>query len=397
VSTLQEHRPKRLALLGCGTVGREVAARLLDAGERLGVQLVKVLVRDTSRDRGLPAALFTASIEDIDAAAPDLVIELVGGLEPAADLVARFLGRGIPVVTANKTVIAHRGRELAALAQDHGADLAFEASVCAAIPIIASLRHLAGDRVRSLRGVVNGSTNFILGRLAEGWRFEDALGEARKHGLVEPDPSADVSGSDSAEKLCVLANAAGFPLAPERVETKGIESLTPEDLAAARRSGRTIKLLAELEFADGSVRARVGPTLVPRAHALACVEDEENAVVVETELGGELFLKGRGAGPKPTASAVLGDVARLAGSHARTASSHAAAWPARRHHIRISGRGLAPEQVLGAARSIGVSQINIGRNGARIEADASTSKDAAECAGALGAHSLVMPILEARG
>src|SRR5207249_2040855 len=139
--------------------------------------------------------------EEVTAAAPDIVVELIGGLEPAAGLVARFLRRGAAVVMANKTLIAHRGRELAVLAEEHGADLAYEASVCAAIPVIAALRQLSGDRVLSIRGVVNGSCNFILSRLAEGWGFEQALDEARKRGLVEPDPSADISGRDSAEKL----------------------------------------------------------------------------------------------------------------------------------------------------------------------------------------------------
>lgn len=388
---------RRVAILGCGTVGREVAARLIESGERLGVTVIKILVRDATRDRGLPRELFTASIDEVEAADPELVVELIGGLEPAASLVSRFLGRGISVVTANKTLIAHRGRELSALAQEHGAELAFEASVCAAIPVIAALRHLAGDRVLSVRGVVNGSCNFILSRLAEGWRFDDALAEARKRGLVEPDPSADISGRDSAEKLCVLAGAAGFPLSPDQVETRGIESLTPEDLTAARRSGRTIRLLAELDLSDGSARARVGPTLVPRAHALAQVEDEENAVVVETELGGELFLKGRGAGPRPTASAVLGDVARLAG-HGVKAPGPACVpgtWPARRHHIRVFGQGLAPEAVLGAAREVDAAQVDLTRTGARIETGPASGRQAAACARALGpGESLVMPVLE---
>ena len=398
-STRNVAAPKRVAILGCGNVGREVAARLIEAGERLGVRIVKILVRDTGRDRGLPAGLFTSAIEDIDAADPDLVVELIGGLEPAAALVSRFLRRGIAVVTANKTLIAHQGRELAALAREHGTEFAFEASVGAAIPVIAALRHLEGDRVISIRGIVNGSCNFILSRLAEGWRFDDALAEARKRGLVEPDPSADISGRDSAEKLCVLAGAAGVPLSPKDVETRGIQSVTPEDLAAARRSGRTIKLLAELDLSNGRIHARVGPTLVPRAHALADVTDEENAITLETELAGELFLKGRGAGPRPTASAVLGDVARLAGRRSPGPAQAAvhAGWPARRHHIRVHAEHLAPETVLNATRRLGATQVDLTRTGARIETEPSPAHAADSCARALGGGVLVMPLLETRG
>ncbi len=396
-----QNKPKRVAILGCGTVGREVAARLIESGERLGIQVVRILVRDTTRDRGLPPSLFTGSIQDIDDDAPDLVVELVGGQEPAATLVARFLSRGIPVVTANKTLFAHKGRELVALAAERGAELAYEASVGAAIPIIASLRHLAGDRILSIRGIVNGSCNFILSRLADGWRFDDALAEARKRGLVEPDPSADISGRDSAEKLCVLAAAAGFPLSPGQVETRGVEGLTPEDLAAARRSGRTIKLLVELEFEAGSVRARVGPAIIPRSHALAGIEDEENGIAIQAELAGELFLRGRGAGPRPTASAVLGDVARLAGSSPRATRTghHSCAWPAQRHQIRVFARGLQPDAVLDAARPIGPAHIDLSRTGARIETSPAHHADAASCGLAIteSGKALVLPVLEDGG
>lgn len=377
--------PPRIALLGCGTVGREVAAQLLESESRLGIRLCAILVRDTARDRGLPRHLFTTSLAGIDAAEPDLVIELIGGLEPSGELVAGFLGRGIPVVTANKTLVAHRGRELAALARERGTHLAYEASVCAAIPVITSLRHLAGDRVLCIRGIVNGSCNFILSRLNEGWRMDEALAEARKRGLVEPDPSADLSGRDSAEKLCVLAGACGIPLLPHQVETRGIEALTPDDLTAARRSGRTIKLLAELELKDGTVRARVGPTLIPRAHALAGVEDEENGLVIETSLGGELFFKGRGAGPKPTASAVLGDVARVLRVQAEFPRSTAvvASQPPRRHHIRVGAA--APERIFSAlaAHRLEASETELGRDGTRLVVDEVSHSRAAALASAI--------------
>lgn len=389
--------PPRIALLGCGTVGREVSAQLLDSESRLGIRLCAILVRDHSRDRGLPRHLFTTSLEDIDAAGPDLVIELIGGLEPAGELVARFLGRGIPVVTANKTLIAHRGRELAALAHERGTHLAYEASVCAAIPVITSLRHLAGDRILSIRGIVNGSCNFILSRLNEGWRMDEALAEARKRGLVEPDPSADISGRDSAEKLCILAGACGIPLLPHQVETRGIESLTPDDLTAARRSSRTIKLLAELELTDGLVRARVGPTLIPRAHTLAGVEDEENGVVIETSLGGELFLKGRGAGPKPTASAVLGDMNHLLHPPSNHRSAKAPTpWGVRTHHIRVAREHLPPSTVLETTRPLLPVAVDLTRSVARIETGPTSSAAADACARTLGGRSLVMSVLDTR-
>lgn len=393
-------KPRRVAVLGCGTVGREVAARLVESGERLGVELLKVLVRDAARDRGLPRELFTASIDEIDAAAPDAVVELIGGVEPARSLVERFLGRGVPVVTANKTLIAHHGPALRALAEARGAALACEASVGAAIPIMAALRQLAGDRTTSIRGVVNGSCNFILSRLGDGWAFDDALREARRRGLVEPDPSADISGRDSAEKLCVLAAAVGFTLMPDQVETRGIEGLTPEDLAAARRSGRAIKLIAELDLANGAVRARVGPTLLPRAHPLAQVEEEENAIAVEAELAGEVFLRGRGAGPKPTASAVLGDLVRLLGSRQQApamAATPGAPSPVRRHAVRINRPGLTPERVLAAARSAGAEavELDLTRAGVRMVVEGATPEQAQRCAAALGepGAALVMPVV----
>ncbi len=385
--------PKRVAILGCGNVGREVASRLIDAGERLGVQVVKILVRDTARDRGLPPDLFTASIDEVVDAQPDLVVELIGGLEPAASLVSLFLSRGVPVVTANKTLIAHQGRELGALAHINRTTIAHEAAVCAAIPILAALDQLRGDRILSIRGIVNGSCNFILSRLDDGWRFDEALAEARKRGLVEPDPSADISGRDSAEKLCILAAAAGFPLRPDQIETTGIAAVTPEDCHAARRSGRAIRLLAELDLSTGSPRARVGPTLLPRHHPLAQTTDELNAVFIESCLGGELVLKGRGAGPGPTASAVLGDVARLVSTPALASRAEPAPWPPRRHLIRVPSA--TPDTVLDAARSVGPAQLDLTRTAALIETEPVRSEQALACARALG-PALVAPILETR-
>jgi homoserine dehydrogenase len=315
------------------------------------------------------------------------------------------------VVTANKTLIAYRGRDLSEAAAPSGARLACEASVCGAIPVLATLRHLAGDRILSIRGIVNGSCNFILSRLAEGRDLRDSVGLARAKGLVEPDPSADLSGRDSAEKLCVLAGACGAALAPDRVACEGIDRLTPEDVAAARRSGRVIKLLAELDLSGQEPRARVGPTLLPRAHALAGVEEEENAVTIQSTLAGELFLRGRGAGPAPTASAVLGDVVGVLGLaparapalrprllHAAVADP-GAAWPARRHEIRVHGEALGPEQVLTAARDHGIEpdEVQLTRGAARVLTHPISSVQATACGLALAERraerALVMPVL----
>lgn len=401
-------RPARIALLGCGTIGREVARRLLDPPTaRPGLALIKVLVRDCARDRGLPPEVFTDRFEDVLDEEPDVVVELLGGLDPAARCVERALSLGIPVATANKTLIAHHGADLAAVGERHGAGLAFEASVCAGLPVLGALEQLRGDRVRSIRAIVSGSCNFILGRLALGVAFERALAEARQRGLVEPDPSADISGRDSAEKVCVLGAAAGYAVRPEQVTREGIDRLAPEDFRAARESGRVIKLIAELDLGDRA-RFRVGPTLVPRGHPLAAVAGEENAVLVDAELAGELFFKGKGAGPGPTASAVLGDVlrllsgARLCASGARPVRSPGDG--ARREHVvRVlrSGADPSPEHLLGVLRERGaaVRQVELSRAGTHVlsrgRTEAEALGDGAAVAGGDTGRVLVMPVLEA--
>lgn len=411
--------PARIALLGCGTVGREVARRLLSSAPRLNARLVSVLVRDPSRDRGLPSSLFTSDFNRALDAQPDLVVELLGGLDPARDHVAEALARGIPVVTANKTLIAHHGESLAAAAARTGAALAYEAAVCAAIPILASLRQLDGDRILAIRGVVNGSCNFILSRLAAGLPFDAALDEARARGLVEPDPSADISGRDSAEKACILAAAAGHPgILPRHVPTEGIDRLTPDDLKAAHKLRCTIKLLAELDLAapaPSTPTLRVGPTLIPRSHPLAGIDAEENALLITTELAGDLFLRGRGAGPAPTASAILGDIARLLTNHRAAPRHHDAAPspsprpstnaprppsrdPVRPHYLRLRGRPPRPDQFFTAVRARGgeLHTLELGPDSAWLTAALATS-DARACAtdlaAATGGEPLVLPQL----
>jgi homoserine dehydrogenase len=389
-----QHLPTRIALLGCGNVGREVAAHLAREGHELGVELVSVLVRDTTRDRGITPALITDRFEDVLDAAPDIIIELIGDVDPAGAFVERALHVGIDVVTANKTLIARRADHLARLARDNDCALEYEAAVGAGIPIIAALRQLAGDRIESIRGVLNGSCNYILTRMANaGLSLEAAIAEAAARGLVEPDPTADISGRDSAEKLCVLAREAGFTgIDPSHVACTGIERITREDLRLAARSGKTIKLIAELERDADHVRLRVGPTLVDRRHPLASVDAEDNAFIITTRLAGPITLRGKGAGPRPTTAAILGDVIRLARRHAHARSPsgvgvsrartpepvHApsthpprASTSRRPHRVRVDAPGIGADAVLEAIARTGLHtrDVLITRAGVCIDAD----------------------------
>jgi homoserine dehydrogenase len=389
--------PARIALLGCGNVGSAVARRLVEDGPRLGLELVSVLVRDRRRGRGLPAGLFTDRFNDVLNADPDLAIELLGGVEPAAGFVETLLRRGIPVVTANKTLVAHRGTTLEQMAMEGDVELACEGSVCAGVPVLAALRQLAGDRVTAVRGIVNGTCNYILSRMEEAaLDMPDALAEASRRGLVEPDPTADLSGQDSAEKLCVLARAARIAdLTPGLIPRTGIEGVTPADIRAAARAGRVIRLLAEIE-ADGT--ARVGPALLPRSHPLAGVRREDNGVFIEARDAGSLFLRGPGAGPGPTTSAVLGDVLRvLVRIPASLDPVTCRKDMLRRHQIRAQPRyALSPARVLETLRNagIGAEEVELTRHEARLLTAPSAASEAARCARGLAEKSLVLPIVE---
>ncbi len=313
-----------VALLGGGTVGSQVA-RLLretadDLSARVGasLELCGVAVRDTGRERAdIPADLITGDAEALARSGADVVVELVGGIEPARTLVLAAMESGSSVVTANKALLAADGAALHAAAEKYGVDLYYEASVAGAIPLLRPLREsLAGDKVRRVLGIVNGTTNFILTRMDEqGTDYAVALAEAQALGYAEADPTADVGGHDAAAKAAILAGLAFHTrVTIDDVHVEGVESVTAVDVAAAREMGFVIKLLAvaELTADERGVVVRVHPTMVPRTHPLASVRDAFNAVFVDAEAAGDVMFYGRGAGGAPTASAVLGDVVAVA-------------------------------------------------------------------------------------
>ena len=322
-------RVLRVGMLGCGTVGAAVV-RLLEshrddierrAGCRLEVR--KVAVRDpaTARDVPLPTSAFVddpiAVVEDPDV---DIVCELIGGLEPAGALVLAAFDRDKPVVTANKELLATRGRELFDASDAKGLDLYFEAAVGGGIPLIRPLKEsLTGERLRRVMGIVNGTTNFILTKMSEEGRgFADVLADAKRLGYAEADSSADVDGHDAAAKCAILASIAfNARVVASDVFREGIAGVTIEDIEFARRLGYVVKLLAIAEMEPGEdgddrIAVRVHPAMIPAAHPLASVRDAYNAVFVEGPNVGELMFYGRGAGGEPTATAVVGDLVSVA-------------------------------------------------------------------------------------
>jgi homoserine dehydrogenase len=328
-----EHRSDRrlrLALLGCGSVGSQVV-RLLreqhhDLAARVGapIELVGVAVRrpEHPREVEVPAELLTTDAEALVAREDvDLVVEVIGGIEPARSLILSALENGASVVTANKALLAEDGATLFAAAEKAQRDLYFEAAVAGAIPILRPLREsLAGDRVRRVLGIVNGTTNFILDKMdTHGSGFAEVLEEAQQLGYAEADPTADIEGYDAAAKAAILASLAFHTrVTAADVYREGITEVSAADVASAQEMGSVVKLLAICELRDAvdgagpAVSARVHPAMIPRSHPLASVREAFNAVFVETEAAGELMFYGPGAGGSPTASAVLGDVVTAA-------------------------------------------------------------------------------------
>jgi homoserine dehydrogenase len=315
-------RPLKVALLGCGVVGSEVARLMTttaaDLSARIGspVELSGIAVRRPGRARDLPVDpdLFTTDSRAL-AARPDndVVIEVIGGIEPARSLILSAMEAGASVVTANKALLAERGAELHAAADKFGVDLYYEAAVAGAIPLLRPLREsIVGDKVERVLGIVNGTTNFILDRMdSTGAGFDEALEEATELGYAEADPTADIEGFDAAAKAAILASLAFHTkVTAADVYREGITRVTASDVASAREMGSVVKLLAicEVDAARESVTARVHPAMIPRSHPLAGVREAYNAVFVESEAAGQLMFYGPGAGGRPTASAVLGDL-----------------------------------------------------------------------------------------
>jgi len=312
----------RIGLLGCGNVGAAfvnlVNERATAIAERTGIRLsiTKVAVRDAKASRGvaLPAGAFVTDVnsvvEDPDV---DLIVEAMGGLSPAREAITAALGKGKPVVTANKTLLAETGAEMFAVADATGVDLLFEAAVAGGIPFIRPLREsLRGEPIGRVMGIVNGTTNFILSKMTEeGADYADVLREAQRLGFAEADPTADVEGFDAAAKCAIIASIAfAADVRSADVYREGITSIGANDIAVAHRLGYVIKLLAVAERTKGSeqLSVRVHPAMVPATHPLASVRDAYNAIFVEGAAVGSLMFYGRGAGGDPTASAILGDV-----------------------------------------------------------------------------------------
>ncbi|WP_404290442.1 homoserine dehydrogenase [Glutamicibacter arilaitensis] len=308
----------KVALLGCGTVGAQVARILIEDSGALAarsgasLELTGIAVRnlEAKRDVELDRELFTTDANAlIDGA--DVVIELLGGMEPAGAYITRALTRGASVITGNKALIAARGAELNALAAASGAQLRYEAAVAGAIPILRPIADsLSGDHITKVMGIVNGTTNFILDAMdTTGAAFDDVLAEAQALGFAEADPTADVGGHDAAAKAAILASLAFHTtVSSDQVHTEGITEVTAADVAAAAAAGYVIKLLAIAEKTEQGISVRVYPSLVNRSHPLATVHGAFNAVFVQAQNAGDLMFYGAGAGGNATASAVMGDV-----------------------------------------------------------------------------------------
>ncbi len=317
----------RVALLGCGVVGTEVARLLVTQADELAarvgapLELVGIAVRDlaTPRDAVIDPSLLTTDAEGLVDRA-DVVIEVMGGIEPARTLLLRAIAAGAAVVTANKALLGEDGPTLYAAADAAGTDLYFEAAVAGAIPLVRPVREsLAGDRITRMLGIVNGTTNYVLDQMTTtGMGLAEAVAQAQELGYAEADPTADIEGFDAAAKAAILASLAFHTrVSVDDVHREGISGVTADDVAWAHRTGHVLKLLAVAERlpdehgTDGVV-VRVHPALVPADHPLAGVHGAFNAVFVEAEAAGELMFYGRGAGGAPTASAVLGDVVTVA-------------------------------------------------------------------------------------
>lgn len=309
-----------IGLLGAGTVGGTLVRRFVGDREAIAAKtgltfdVRKISVRDVTRQRDFPITeglLTTDPHEVVSDDTVDLVVEVMGGLEPAGDLILAALEAGKPVITANKELIAARGPELIEAAEKRGVPLLFEAAVGGGIPIIRPLSEtLAGEPVDRVLGIVNGTTNYILTQMTEhGQSYDAALADAQELGYAEPDPTADVTGADAASKAAILASLAfGTWVGPDDVYTEGIEAITKVDIALAAEFGYVVKLIGVAERVDAGISVRVHPSMIPVDHPLAAIRGATNAVFIEGPSIDSLLFSGPGAGGEPTATAVLGDV-----------------------------------------------------------------------------------------
>lgn len=322
------HSPVRIGLMGLGTVGSGVFEILHKHPEQIArrsggpIEIARVLVRDRNKPRRVPVPedkITTDASLLLEDPSIDVIVELIGcpggSVEPARSYIAGALRAGKHVVTANKEVLAKHGQELFALASEHRVGLYFEAAVAGGIPIIKSIKEaLVANEMRTIMGIINGTTNYMLTKMAyEGRSFDDVLKEAQEMGYAEADPTSDVEGHDAAYKLAILASLAFETEIPvDEVYREGITKVTPEDMAYADELGYVIKLLAIAKAHDGAVEARVHPTMIPKGHPLAAVNDVFNAIFLEGDSVGELMFYGRGAGKLPTGSAVVADIVQAA-------------------------------------------------------------------------------------
>jgi homoserine dehydrogenase len=326
-----------VALLGYGTVGASVSRMLAESGDEIEratghrLRVVRALVRDLEKERAFVAddGVLTTDFAAIrDDPAVDVVAEVMGGLEPAGGYVRSLLEAGKPVVSANKQLIARDGAELFAAASAAGVQLRFEASVCAAIPVVKVLREsLIATNVHRVLGIVNGTTNFILSRMERGGSYAEALGEAQALGYAEADPSDDVNGADAAAKMAILATVAfGSRVLPGDVETRGITELEPAHIAAAAELGMVVRLIGIATLAGDAVDVRVQPSFVERTHPLAAVDGAFNAVMLQGDAIREITLEGPGAGGTETASAVVADLVSVVGTSGTGFLHNDACW-----------------------------------------------------------------------
>jgi homoserine dehydrogenase len=326
-----------VGLIGYGTVGSAVSRILAESGDEIEratghrLTVVRALVRDPAKERGFAAAdgVLTDDFAALrDDPRVDIVAEVMGGLEPAGGYVRELLRAGKPVVSANKQLVAREGAELFALASDAGVQLRFEASVCAAVPVVKVLREsLVAENVHRILGIVNGTTNFVLSRMERGGTYADALAEAQSLGFAEADPTDDVSGADAAAKMAILATVAfGSRVLLDDVQCRGIEGVEPAHVAAAAAFGMAVKLIGIATLAEGAVDVRVQPAFVEQAHPLAVVEGSSNAIMLQGDAIREVTLGGPGAGGIETASAVVADLVSVVGTSGTGFLQNDACW-----------------------------------------------------------------------